>query len=70
MPHEAVPEVSKSNLYINQKKNDAPIEIIVGDILNTSHFGQLHFAQPFFAELFFDRTASVLNCYLLELLLY
>ena len=58
MPHEAVPEVSKSILYINQKKNDVPIEI-VGDILNTSHFGQLHFARPF-----------LLNCFLTELLVY
>ena len=51
VPHEAVPEVPKSNLYINQKENDAPIEI-VGGILNTSHFGQLHFAQPFLLNCF------------------
>ena len=49
VPHEAVPEVSKGNLYINQKKH-VPTEI-VRDMFE-------HFAlrATLFAELFFDRT--------------
>ncbi len=40
VPHEAVAEVSKSNLYINQKKNDVPIEIVCVTCFNPSHFAQ------------------------------
>ena len=47
MPHEAVPEVSKGKVHINQKKN-VPIEI-VRDMFE-------HFAlrATLFAELFLD----------------
>ena len=57
-PHEAVPEVSKIYLYINQKKK-VPIEI-VGEhfAFRISHFAKFHFAQSF-----------VLKCHLSELLL-
>ena len=46
VPHEAVPEVSKGNLYINQKKN-VPIEI-VRDMFEHFALRATLFAEPFF----------------------
>ena len=49
VPHEAVPEVSKNYLYINQKKN-VPIEI-VGDMFDHFALRATSIRATFCAEL-------------------
>ena len=46
--HKAAPEVSKGNLYINQKKMHVPIEIL------RDMFEHFALRATLFAELFFD----------------
>ena len=52
VPHEAVPEVSKGNLYIKQKKH-VPIEI-VRDMFEHFALRAPPFAELFLTELLFE----------------